>query len=231
MKNQQSTLLSLTEIAEVYEQKSLAKHSFFERLGQEPFNPTAIWLFLENHRLGITEYSMGWLGSLIARIDDNRLRSLIAVQMNDELGKGDFPSIHLNLLQKMVAGFESWSPEDTNQDYLAPGRKLTSGFERLFLHSEDPYEGVGALIADEVLLEQVYKRLGQEIRRQNTVEPSALTWIYLHEGLEEDHKDDAIVMAQLADENQKSEAAWHGAEEMYTILDDFLNSLYHLCFA
>lgn len=228
----QDYTLPLTEIAQLYKLRSLAEHPFLQRLSREPFNPTAMWLFAVNHKEAITKDSVYWLSSLIARIDDDRIRSLITVQLNDELGKGDFACIHLTLLEKLIAGFEPWCPENMTEDLLAPGRDTAQRFERLYIKSEDPYEGIGALIAAEVLLEQIYQRLGHEIRRQQGVEPSALTWLTLHEGLESEHVEESLGIAQLVqNSDRKLEAAWRGAEEMYATLQDFLDGLYRICFS
>ncbi|MBD1835835.1 iron-containing redox enzyme family protein [Cyanobacteria bacterium FACHB-472] len=226
------TLPPAEEIVRLYEQQTLAEHPIFQRLKQEPVNLTAIWIFTMNMNVegGVSKNFVRWLANLAARIDDNYMRSIIAKQLNEELGEGDFSRIHSVMLQRMVDGLEPWRLADYSEELLAPGREFGQRGEKLFF-IQDPYEGLGGFIASEVSALQIDQCLGQEIRRQNAIASEKLTWITLHEELEVDHVEEVVELARLVPTSEeKLQAVWRGAQEMRDAIIAFLDGVYRVSF-
>lgn len=233
MPTQELSLSPANEIVRLYEQESLAEHPLFQRLRQEPVNLTAIWIFTMNMNVqgGVSKNFVRWLASLAARIDDNRMRSIVAKQLNEELGEGNFSRIHSVMLQQLVDGLEPWRLENYTEELLAPGREFGQRGEKLFF-IQDPYEGVGAFIASEVSALQIDQCLGNEVRRQNAIAPEKLTWITMHEELEVDHVSEVLELAHLIPKSDpKLEAVWRGAQEMRGAIVDFLDGIYSVSFS
>lgn len=224
-------LLPASEIVHVYQQQTMADHPFLARLRREPVNLAAIWLLAVNVKEGASKHFARWLAGLIIRIQDDRIRSVIATQLNDELGRGDFSSIHTVLLDQLIAGLEPWRLAEVSEEILVPGRNFYQQNERLYCAS-DPYIAMGALIASEICAEQIQLCLGHEVRRQNLIEASALTWLTLHEELEVEHAEEALVIANLIPNSDAVlNAVWRGAEGMHKAITTFLDDLYRICFA
>src|SRR3982750_4824132 len=97
-------LAGATAIVAKYDAQSVAEHPFFGVLRSRPVDLSAIWLLMANLQVGISGHFVHWIASTIARIDDSRIASLIAKQLNDELGSGDFSEIHSALLEEFLAG-------------------------------------------------------------------------------------------------------------------------------
>jgi len=221
------------ELVATYEQMELFEHPFFQNLSIEPLNLGAIWLLAKNlnAKEAISNNFVRWLATLIARVDDNRLRSIMAKQLYHELGEGDITQIHNNMLQNLITALEVWRPENFTEDWLEPGRKMGKRVEQLFVSVEPAYVGIGALMVGEICAEQVQLCLGKAIRRQNIIEPSALKWITLHEELEADHADDSLILAGLVpNTNQALQALCQGGDAMYNAVTTLLDELYQIVY-
>jgi pyrroloquinoline quinone (PQQ) biosynthesis protein C len=212
-----------------YEAVSVADHPFFQRLRTEPFNAGVLWLLLVNIHEGARDFVM-WLADLTARIGDNRIRSVLAKQLNDELGDGDFTRIHAVLFDQLLAGIECWRPPQFVDEMIQPGRNLGLGLTAQFL-SPDPYQGVGAAMVTEIYAKKFDLCVGSEMRRQNDIKPEALTWLNVHEQLELEHAADSHNLALLIpDQGSAPKAVQHGAEATWHIFWVFLDDLHRLCF-
>jgi pyrroloquinoline quinone (PQQ) biosynthesis protein C len=221
------------DLVTTYEQMELSEHPFFQNLSIEPLNLGAIWLLTKNlnAKEAISNNFVRWLATLIARVDDNRLRSIMAKQLHHELGEGDITQIHNNLLQNLITALELWRPANFTEDWLEPGRRMGKRVEQLFVSVEPAYVGIGALMVGEICAEQLQLCLGKAIRRQNIIESSALKWITLHEELEAHHADDSLILAGLVpNTNQALQALCQGGDAMYnaviTLLDDLCRIVY-----
>lgn len=223
-------LLPAEEIVRLCERNSMAEHPFFQRLRQEPVNLTALWVFFAN----MEEVSHGvrrFLGHTISGIDDIRICTLFAAILNDELGEGDFSLNHTVILHRLVTALEPWKLPNATEETLSPGRELYQRTEEVFF-APDPYEGVGTLLASEVFAKQWVGCLADEIRRQNIIEPSALTWIKIHEEIEDGHAEHSLSLAHLIPKSgQALEAVWQGAKFKYKAMWDFLDGIYRITFS
>jgi pyrroloquinoline quinone (PQQ) biosynthesis protein C len=220
--------LPADRIVEKYERLEVSAHPLFVRLKSEPVDLRAIWFLVANLRAGISGYFVPWLATTIARIDDRRIASLIAKQLADELGNGEFTEIHSVLLDRFLAGLERWQPRNVSPEMLMPGRTMAERATTLF-HASDPYEGVGALIVGEIFAKKMDRCLGDEIRRQDAIPSDALKWLILHETLEVDHAEDSGALAELIPKQGPSLAAtWCGAIAEWEVLWNFLTDVHKL---
>ena len=103
-------LRAAEQIVHHYEQMSMAEHPLFRRMHREPVNMSRLWLLLANARIGITRPFARRLAAVTARTADEHVRCILAKQLNDELGSGDFSKAHSHLFEALVAGLDAWKP-------------------------------------------------------------------------------------------------------------------------
>jgi DMATS type aromatic prenyltransferase len=209
-----------TGIVDHFEAHSLADHPFFARMRREPVRLDVLARVLANFRVGITREFPRRLAWLTARVGDECIRSVLAKQLNDELGDGDFTRAHRGLFERMFEVLAPWAPPET-EEVLAPGFALGEELE---------YEGVGASLVVEVYGKQVDTVIADQFRRQTQIPPSALEWLHLHENLEVEHADESMDIARLIPSGAGSEAAWRGAKAVATASRAFFDALYRQCY-
>jgi pyrroloquinoline quinone (PQQ) biosynthesis protein C len=218
------------QIVAEYEARDVADHPLFKRLRAEPVSLEALWFLVANMNAGISPNFVRWLGMTIARLPDYRVSSLIAKQLDDELGHGDFSGIHSVLLEKFVSGLSRWRPERGGENLLRAGECLGERASAVF-ESAEPYEAVGGLMVAEIFAKKMDRCLGDEIRRQNLVAPEALRWLEIHEVLEVDHADDSGSLAALVpEEGDALSATWRGARGLWDAMWGFLDDVEQLAF-
>lgn len=215
-------------IVDRYEAIDVEQHPFCRGLSESPPDLRTIWLFMVNLREGVSREFVTWLATAIARIADRRIGSLIAKQLDDELGGGDYERIHTLLLDRFVGALAPWSVNAPEATVLAPGQRLAQDAARPFFAPE-PYEGVGALMSGEIFARKMDLFLGAQIRRQNQLSDEALAWLTVHEQLEIHHADDSGSLATLVpSEGPELAATWRGAEAQWNSLWAFLDRLQQL---
>lgn len=217
------------EIVRDYERNSMAEHPLFQRLQREPVDLRRLWLLLANARVGIVQGFARRLASVTARVPDERLRCLLAKQLNDELGNGDFTRAHHLLFDGLLAGLDRWRPAEVDEAMLAAGRALAERLEAIYGDPE-PYVGVGAAMVIEIYGKQVDLQTGRELRRQHALDPGSLTWLTLHEELELDHAEESMTMAHLVGDGPALAGAWRGARATCAASWAFFDDVYALCF-
>jgi hypothetical protein len=183
---------------------------------------------MANAEVGIVRDFSRRLAQTVAKVSDNRIRSILARQLNDELGSGCFERAHSNLFAKLLGGLEPWRPDTIDEMLLSPGRELSAELEAVY-YSADAAEGVGATIIVEILGQQVDQFLGAEFRRQKQVDPTTLEWLNLHEGLEVEHAKESLDLANLVD-SASLPAVWRGANRVATASTAFFDAMYGVCF-
>jgi pyrroloquinoline quinone (PQQ) biosynthesis protein C len=214
-----------TRIVEQYEAVDVSSHPLFATLASEPVNLEALWVLVANMNAGISPNFVRWLALTIATIPDQRLASLLAKQLDDELGNGRFDKIHRVLLERFVEGLGAWRPE------RAVGRPLEAG-ERLAARASEvydtgkPYEAIGGMIVAEIFAKKMDHCLGNEIRRQDRVPKDALLWLDIHEVLEEDHAADSLNLAVLVPAHGPAlVSTWQGARKLWAAMWGFLDDV------
>jgi pyrroloquinoline quinone (PQQ) biosynthesis protein C len=217
-------------IVEEYEAVDVEKHPLFVRMASSPVNMQALWLFVANMNAGISPNFVRWLALTIARVPDCRIASLLAKQLDDELGNGNADKIHRILLERFVAGLEPWRPEGNGVEWLAAGRRLGLRASEVFEDGQ-PFEAVGGLVVSEIFAKKADRCLGDEIRRQSLVPRDALVWLDIHEVLEVDHAEDSRELALLVPEQGPAlEQAWQGARALWAAMWGFLDDVEALAF-
>lgn len=191
----------------------LTAHPFLRRMARRPVDFTALTLLLRNIRVAITEEFSRRLAHVVARVDETEIRSVLAKQLNDELGDGDASRAHSLLFRNLVNGLDEHAPPDFDDAMLAPGRALGEKMEELFVR-RDPYEGLGAALVMEVYGQQVDAFMGSQFRRAAALPKTIMEWLDLHEVLELDHVNESNDLAALVAAGPKSQAAARGAREV-----------------
>jgi len=209
-----------------YERREVSDHPFFKELRQQPVDYAALWLLMANLQCSISHHFVRWLAGVIQRIDDPRIASLLAKQLNDELGNGNAADIHAVLLERFVLGLSAWQPTGDAHAMLTPGRGLLSTMSDIF-GASDPYESVGALMVSEIFAKKMDKCVGDELRRQSALSRHTMTWLDLHEQLEIEHAEDSYELAELVPgQGPQLSAAWRGGRAEWDALWSFLDDIY-----
>lgn len=213
----------LVERIRRYEASPFTDHPFFQRLAGEPLSMERLWLVLRNFQEGVTRDFARRLAQITARVEEDDLRSVLAKQLDDELGNGDPNRTHRLLFDRFVEGMSSYQPAVIDHRTLEPGRGLGAFLEEIYTH-RDPYEGVGATLLMEVGGRQVDQFLGDQFRRGSDLPRAVMEWLDLHETLEEDHVDEIFELAARVPRGLKAEATHRGvgrlAEAVWAFFDD-----------
>ncbi len=212
-----------------YEENTLAHHPFLQRLQREPVNPQHLWLVFMNFHEAVNHFTRR-LAVIIARVEDERIRCLLANQLNEELGNGNIEHNHKKLFDRLIANIEHWKIESFTEAMLIPGKEFSQRLDKIYSAPDsNPYEGVGAGILMEIQAEQFDQCLANECRKTD-IDLSAITWLILHEEIEADHADESVVIARLADDSPGGLAAIEGSRNARTASWKLLDDLYRLCY-
>jgi DMATS type aromatic prenyltransferase len=222
------SLPSLEEMVSHYESESIADHPFFQRMEREPINKGHLWLLLMNIRETSTHFTRRLI-DIIARVDDNRIRSILVKQLNDELGNGDIKAIHIDLYEQLMAGIESWRIESFTEEMTILGTEISQRLEEIY-SDPDPYVGVGASLVSEIYAKQFDFWLADRLR-ETGIERSVVAWASVHEELEVLHAAESLDLAHFVSESEERIAAARKGIDLCCIaLVKFLNGLYRLCY-
>jgi len=206
----------------------ITKHRFFERFRSEPVDLRHLWKLLANFQISISKNFARRLATIAGRVDDERVRCILAEQLNDEMGGGKFERAHVNLFAAMMKQLEPYQPARIDDSLLAPGRNLDRRLAEIY-GAADLNSALGAVIAGEVFGEQMDKRLAEEFRRQDELDVNSLEWLTLHEQLEVEHADSSMVLAGLLPAGA-TQSIWSGAQALANAGAAFLDDLYELCY-
>jgi DMATS type aromatic prenyltransferase len=208
----------------------LADHPLFQRLAREPAAVGPLWAILANNWVAVGDRFPRWLAHLVARVEHDGMRSILAKQLNDELGDGDPARAHRVLFRTMLADLEPYALPGDREALLAPGRRFAEGLAQNYL--ERPWlEAVGGSLVAEVYGKQVDQLIGALLRRQRELDPASLTWLVLHETLEEDHASESVDLARMTPPTAEARAAiCRGAEELAALGIRYFDELYEVVF-
>jgi pyrroloquinoline quinone (PQQ) biosynthesis protein C len=217
------------EIVKHFEEREpITAHPFMQRLRREPVNLHNLWKLLANFQISISKNFARRLAGIAGRVEDERIRCILAEQLHDEMGRGNFDAAHINLFSAMMAKLEPWKPAEVTNETLTPGRKLDPRLAAIY-GADDVFESVGAVMAGEVFGKQMDQFLADECRRQNEVDTQSLEWLVLHEELEVSHADSSEVLAGYIP-RESIAAAWKGARDLSKAGWSFLDDCYELCY-
>jgi pyrroloquinoline quinone (PQQ) biosynthesis protein C len=210
---------------------SLADHPFVRRLWREVDCGAPLWLMITNTYEGTSKHFVRWLANVTARVDDDRLRCLLARQLDQELGEGDLSRAHSFLMRDFLDAIEPMRPGDFSEAKLASGRRLGERLGRHYM-SDEAFEGLGALMAGELCAEQLIRAVGQLLGRQSCrLDSSKLEWLRQHNELEGDHAEESFTLARLVPPTPSAVASLQrGAMGLHHALWESLDELYVACF-
>jgi pyrroloquinoline quinone (PQQ) biosynthesis protein C len=193
-----------------WEDEPITGHPFLQRLAREPSPLPVLAVLLHNIREATTREFARRLASVVARVEEDPICAVLAKQLNDELGDGDYTRAHRVLLERFVSGMERYAASDPP---VAPGRALYRVLEELYVE-RDAYEGLGATLVMELYGKQVDQFFGDQLRREAELPASVMEWLTLHETLEEEHVNESVELAALVPPGPKRERALRGAREV-----------------
>ena len=209
----------------------LADHPFLVRLARDAVDMSKLWLVMANFWEGVVHDFPKRLSHMVAKVEDDHIRCILAKQLHDELGEGDFSRAHKAMFRQMVRSLEPYRMNGDETVLLAPGR----GFSRdlgVHVFAKDSWESVGALMMIEIYGKQVDCLMGSLFRRQTEVGGDDTKWLRLHEALEVDHADDSLELANLVpDDPAVIDAVWRGAEGVVTASRAYFDALYRVAFS
>ena len=221
--------IKMLEIVDRFEHSEpITQHPFMRRLAHEEPNLHHLWLLLANFQISISRNFARRLAGIAGRVEDERIRCILAEQLNDEMGRGKFDHAHINLFSRMMQQLEPWRPAMIEDSALAPGRRLDPRLARIY-NAPDVFESVGAVMAGEVFGKQMDQFIGDLFRRQTELDASTLEWLVLHEQLEVAHADESAELARLVPVESLA-ACWRGACDLSEAGWDFLDDLYELAY-
>jgi len=203
-------------------------HPMLRRLAREPLNGEHLWAILANFQISISRNFARHLAQITARVEDDRVRSILAHQLDDELGNGDPTRAHVGLFAAMMERLSAWKPASVGERLLQPGRMFEQNLRAVY-DASDAWEAVGAVMVGEVFGKQIDLFLGQQFRRQREIDTEQLTWLTLHEQLEVEHAEDSSELAALVP-NSALPALWRGAQRAGWAGRTFLDDLYLACY-
>ncbi|MBX3155172.1 MAG: iron-containing redox enzyme family protein [Deltaproteobacteria bacterium] len=205
-------------------------HPLFERLAREPAAIAPLWTILANNWVAVGDRFPRWLAALVSRVEDDRVRSVLAKQLDDELGRGDPTQAHRVLFQRMLADLEPYAAPGDRDALVMPGRRFAQGLARNYLDRPE-LEAIGGTLVAEVYGKQVDQVVGALLRRQTELDPAKLTWLVLHETLEEEHADESLELARMLPTDEASQAAaCRGAEELAALGMRYFDDIYEVVF-
>lgn len=213
---------SMKELIHYCESKSLEQHPYLQQLKTQPADLAKVHHIIANaHPFAANFCTM--LAGLISRLEDPRIQSLLAKQLNDELGNGDYTKLHIRLYERMLESLAKFGAG--NSKPLSPGQRLKAEAARCFA-SENPYEALGAAMAGEIFAAQFDSWLGGELSRQTQLDLKSCDWYVAHEELEKEHAADSSTIAELIPPGEKEQAAvWRGAHAFDRVLSQFLDEV------
>ncbi|WP_394824734.1 tryptophan dimethylallyltransferase family protein [Pendulispora albinea] len=213
------------------EQEPITAHPLLQRIAHEPLDMDLLTLVMYNVGEAIPRDFARRLASITARVEEDAIRSVLAKQLNDEMGNGDPKRAHKLLFEEFLIGLAPWvrngTPDWHGPDarWLEPGRVLGKVQEELFVR-RDPYEGLGAALVMEVYGKHFDTFINAQLRRKReSLSKSVLEWLNLHEELEVEHVDESYVLARQIPNGPKSRSAVRGAEEAARAAWAFLDAV------
>lgn len=221
---------SISELVERFEREPLTLHPFLRRLAREPVNLSHLALLMSNFNLAIVQEFPRRLAALTARAPNDEFRALLAAQLHDELGSGDFAQAHKALFERLLKGLSQYrSAQDDTASALLPAADLGRALEYEYV-TADPWFGIGASLLVEVFGKQVDTFVAEQFARQQAVTGETLEWLDLHTVLEVEHAEDSRRLAALIPTGAPEAQAIAGAEHIANASTAFFNAMYAVAF-
>jgi hypothetical protein len=190
------TYASAEEVIQSVSRHNLADHPLLEEIARSR-NASLLWLLIHNTYQGTSVLFAPWLAWVTAIVEDERARSLLARQLNEELGDGDVNRAHSRLMASFLQAIEPLKPRDLPASLTAPGLALRHELEQLY-RSNDQYVALAALMAGEICAHQLIASVGNLLQPHlDRVDRSGLTWLTHHNEVEGGHADESHDLASF----------------------------------
>jgi Iron-containing redox enzyme len=217
------------EVVDRYEQwDQITNHPFLHRLRSEPVNLFHIWCVLANFQASISKTFSQRLALIASRVDDPHTRHIVTDLLYDEMGSGNYDLAHVNLFSNMMKVMEPWKPKLVDDWALGAGHQFNVAMDETYGNA-DVNVALGAIVSGEIFGKQFDQFLGDEIRRQNEVDPALFVWVTLHESLEVTHAGEGADIARLVPA-AGFEAMSRGAYGLALGAWRFLTDVYEICY-
>ncbi len=210
---------SMKQLVERYNQHGLDKHPYLVALDAQPADLSKVYEIVASAR-GFAGRFCTWLAGVISRLEDTRLQSVLARQLNDELGNGDPTKVHIGLYDQMLA---SLAPFKKSAGSDEAGRYFRDEADRCF-RAADPYEALGSMIAGEIFAAQFDAWFARQLSRQRELDLAKCTWYSAHETVEVEHANDSTRLASFVPvDDAHQSAVLRGAHNLDAVISGFLD--------
>jgi len=194
--SQHVAFASAEEVVRCVSGYSLAAHPLIQHI-ERTHDAELLWLLINNTYQGASVRFSQWLAWVTAIVEDERARSLLARQLNEEMGDGDVTKAHSRLMTGFLEGIEPLRPHDLNPSLTEPGFALRAELEKRYC-SSDQYEALAALMAGEICAQQLIASVAVLLQPHLArVDLSKLTWLTHHNEVEGAHADESLQLAQF----------------------------------
>jgi DMATS type aromatic prenyltransferase len=219
---------AVTDIWQHYQELSIADHPLLARMAREPVNVYALWLLFTNFHPAVKHFTER-LAKAISRAEDMRIRSVLACQLNEELGCGNIEHIHTDMYEKLIVAVSVWQPEIIMEKHLQPGVNFDRAWDEIYAR-QNPYQSIGASILMEIQAAQFDVAVANQVRRTN-LDSTGMEWLLMHEQVEVEHAHESLQVATFIDDSpQNIQAAIDGSRSARQASWKILDDIYNLCF-
>jgi hypothetical protein len=214
-----------TAVLRAVDAQSLADHPFLHRLRRER-SSSALHALVANLYEGSSRYFARWLAMATARVEDVRIRCLLARQLDQELGEDDCERSQRVLVRKLLAAL---ALADGTVD-IAIGRRLNEKLAEHYM-AQDPAESLAALLAGEIAAHQLISEIGAALQGLDVVlDDAVLESLRIHAELEGSRVEESFMLAQMLP-SRVIDSVTRGALGAHHALWVALDELYALYFA
>jgi hypothetical protein len=216
---------SAEDVVRSLSSQSLSDHPIMGRI-EATRDAGLLWLVINNTYQGTSVHFAPWLASVTATVQDERARSLLARQLNEEMGDGDVERSHSRLMTTFLSAIDPLRPRDPTPNLTAPGLVLRDVLEQHY-RSTDQYEALAALMAGEICAHQMIASVGKLlVPHLDRVDKAGLTWLTHHNEVEGDHAEESFELARFVPRQADAlRSVVRGAFGVHTGLWESLDSL------
>lgn len=223
--NEHLAFASAADIINCVTRYRLPDHPLIRRIA-ETRDAALLWLLIYNTYQGTSVKFAAWLASVTATVQDERARSLLARQLNEEMGDGHVERAHARLMTSFLEAIGPLRPAELSDSLLEPGLRLRERLEALY-RSSDQYVALATLMAGEICAHQLIAAVAKLLEpHMHRVDASQLTWLTHHNEVEGGHADESLELAGFVpNQHTALDATSRGAFGLHTALWQSMDEL------
>lgn len=216
---------SAEDVVRCVAQYRLSDHPIVRRIA-ETGDAGLLWLLINNTYQGTSVHFSPWLASVTATVEDERVRSLLARQLNEEMGDGNVDRAHSRLMTSFLAAIEPLRPAYLSDTLVEPGVRLAQDLRQHY-RATNQYEALAALMAGEICAQQLIATVAELLAPHlGRVDEANLTWLTHHNEVEGDHAEESFELARYVPKHPEPIASVvKGAFGVHTALWASMNTL------